>query len=106
MEIIRALERIGGQANKTVPALIEALGDQNWEIRWSAAGALTSFGKKSAMAVPELVGLLRDSEDYVRNAALSTLGQMGPISVAALMDEVAKPLDYSEDQLYIRDNLH
>ena len=30
MEIIRALERIGGQANKTVPALIEALGDENW----------------------------------------------------------------------------
>ena len=102
MEIIRALERIGGQANKTVPALIEALGDQNWEIRWSAAGALTSFGKKSAMAVPELVGLLRDSEDYVRNAALSTLGKMGPISVAAMMDEVAKPLDYSEDQLFMR----
>jgi len=102
MEIIRALERIGGQANKTVPALIEALGDQNWEIRWSAAGALTSFGKKSAMAVPELVGLLRDSEDYVRNAALSTLGKMGPISVAAMMDEVEKPLDYSEDQLFMR----
>jgi len=102
MEIIRALERIGGQANKAVPALIEALGDQNWEIRWSAAGALTSFGKKSAMAVPELVGLLRDSEDYVRNAALSTLGKMGPISVAAMMDEVAKPLDYSEDQLFMR----
>ena len=102
MEIIRALERIGGQANKTVPALIEALGDQNWEIRWSAAGALTSFGKKSAMAVPELVGLLRDREDYVRNAALSTLGKMGPISVAAMMDEVVKPLDYSEDQLFMR----
>ena len=102
MEIIRALERIGGQANKTVPALIEALGDQNWEIRWAAAGALTSFGKKSAMAVPELVGLLRDREDYVRNAALSTLGKMGPISVAAMMDEVVKPLDYSEDQLYMR----
>ena len=102
MEIIRALERIGGQANKTVPALIEALADQNWEIRWAAAGALTSFGKKSAMAVPELVGLLRDSEDYVRNAALSTLGKMGPISVAAMMDEVEKPLDYSEDQLFMR----
>lgn len=102
MEIIRALERIGGQANKTVPALIEALGDENWEIRWSAAGALTSFGKKSAMAVPELVGLLRDPEDYVRNAALSTLGKMGPISVAAMMDEVSKPLDNTEDQLYMR----
>ncbi|MDG2000373.1 MAG: HEAT repeat domain-containing protein, partial [Alphaproteobacteria bacterium] len=102
MEIIRALERIGGQANKTVPALIEALGDENWEIRWSAAGALTSFGKKSAMAVPELVGLLRDPEDYVRNAALSTLGKMGPISVAAMMDEVSKPLNYADDQLYMR----
>ena len=102
MEIIRALERIGGQANKTVPALIEALGDENWEIRWSAAGALTSFGKKSAMAVPELVGLLRDPEDYVRNAALSTLGKMGPISVAAMMDEVSKSLDDRDDQLYMR----
>ena len=102
MEIIRALERIGGQANKTVPALIESLGDENWEIRWSAAGALTSFGKKSAMAVPELVMLLRDPEEYVRNAALSTLGKMGPISVAAMMDEVSKPLDYAEDQLYMR----
>ena len=35
---------------------------KDWEIRWAAAGALTSFGKKSAMAVPELVGLLRDPE--------------------------------------------
>jgi NLR family CARD domain-containing protein 3 len=102
MEIIRALERIGGQANKTVPALIESLEDENWEIRWSSAGALTSFGKKSAMAVPELVSLLRDPKDFVRNAALSTLGKMGPISVAAMMDEASKPLNSTEDQLYMR----
>jgi len=102
MEIIRALERISGEANKTVPALIEALGDDDWQIRWAAAGALTSFGKKSAMAVPELITLLRDPNDYVKNAAISTLGKMGPISVAVMMDEVAKPLDYADDQLYIR----
>ena len=102
MEVIRALERIGGQANKTVPALIEALSDENWEIRWSAAGALISFGKKSAVAVPELITLLRDPEEYVQNAALATLGKMGPISVAAMMDEVMKPLDYADDQLKIR----
>ena len=102
MEIIRALERIGGQANTTVPALIEALSDDNWEIRWSAAGALISFGKKSAMAVPELIILLRDPEAYVRNAALATLGKMGPISVAAMMDEVDKPLNNTDDQLNMR----
>ena len=102
LEIIRALERIGGQANSTVPALIEVLSDENWEIRWAAAGALTTFGKKSAMAVPELVVLLRDPEPYVRNAALATLGKMGPISVAAMMEEVNKPLDYAEDQLDMR----
>ena len=103
MEVIRALERIGGQANKTVPALIEALSDENWEIRWSAAGALISFfGKKSAVAVPELITLLRDPEEYVQNAALATLGKMGPISVAAMMDEVMKPLDYADDQLKMR----
>ena len=72
MEVIRALERIGGQANTTVPALIKALSDENWEIRWSAAGALISFGKKSAMAVPELIVLLRDPEEYVQNAALNS----------------------------------
>ena len=102
MEVIRALERIGGQANTTVPALIKALSDENWEIRWSAAGALISFGKKSAMAVPELIVLLRDPEEYVQNAALATLGKMGPISVAAMMDEVVKPLDYADDQFKMR----
>ncbi len=101
MEIIRALERIGGQANKTVPVLIEALGDNDWQIRWAAAGALTSFGKKSAMAVPELINLLRDKNEYVKNAAISTLGKMGPISVAAMMDELEKPVDFVEDQLYM-----
>ena len=101
MEIIRALERIGGQANKTVPALIEALGDNDWQIRWAAAGALTSFGKKSAMAVPELINLLRDKNEYVKNAAISTLGKMGPISVAAMMDELEKPVDFAKDQVYM-----
>ena len=101
MEIIRALERIGGQANKTVPALIEALGDNDWQIRWAAAGALTSFGKKSAMAVPELINLLRDKNEYVKNAAISTLGKMGPISVAAMMDELEKPVDFAKDQVFM-----
>ena len=102
MQVIRALERIGGQANLTVPALIEALSDKDWQIRWSAAGALESFGKKAAMAVPELVILLRDDEKFVRNAALSTLGKMGSISVLAMMNEVERPLSYSENQLEIK----
>ena len=102
MQVIRALERIGGQANLTVPALIESLSEEDWQIRWSAAGALESFGKKAAMAVPELVMLLRDDEKFVRNAALSTLGKMGPISVLAMMEEVERPLSYSENQLEIK----
>ena len=102
MQVIRALERIGGQANLTVPALIESLSEEDWQIRWSAAGALESFGKKAAMAVPELVMLLRDDEKFVRNAALSTLGKMGAISVLAMMKEVERPLSYSENQLEIK----
>ena len=102
MKIIRALERIGGQANLTVPTLIETLSDEDWQIRWSAAGALESFGKKAAMAVPELVLLLRDEEKFVRNAALSTLGKMGPISVLAMMHEVEKPALNSVNQIEIK----
>ena len=54
------------------------------------------------MAVPELVLLLRDEEKFVRNAALSTLGIMGPISVLAMMHEVEKPALNSVNQIEIK----
>ena len=68
MEVIRAIERIGGDANLSVPSLVNALNDTRPEIRWAAAGALVSFGKKSVIAVPALVNLL-DDEDNINISA-------------------------------------
>ena len=86
IEVIRAIERIGGDANISVPSLVNALNDPSPEIRWAAAGALVSFRQKSVIAVPALINLLDDEEKYVRSAAAGTLGKMGPIATNALVN--------------------
>lgn len=91
MESIRALERISGQANLTVVALVDLLSDPDPDIRWAASGALESFGAKASLAVPQLLGLLDDPEPVVRAAAASTLGKMGPVAVAALIRTLEDP---------------
>lgn len=94
---IRALERISGQANVTITALIQLLADPNAEIRWAAAGAMESFGSKAVVAAPALVELLDDPEPTVRASAASSLGKMGPVAVAALMRVLDDP--HREKQL-------
>ena len=96
MEVIRAIERIGGDANLSVPSLVNALNDTRPEIRWAAAGALVSFGKKSVIAVPALVNLLDDEEKYVRSAAAGTLGKMGNVAAKALVALADKKKDTNE----------
>jgi len=88
---IRALERISGQANVTVTALIELLDDPHPEIRWAAAGAMESFGLKAVVATPALVEMLDDPDPAARGSAASTLGKMGPVAVAALMQVLDDP---------------
>ena len=96
-QAIRALERISGQANVTIVALIQLLADPNAEIRWAAAGAMESFGLKAVVAAPALVELLDDPEATVRASAASSLGKMGPVAVAALMRVLDDP--HREKQL-------
>ncbi len=91
IQAIRALERISGQAHRTITALVELLDDSHPDIRWAAAGAMESFGLKAAVATPALIQLLDDPEPAVRASAASTLGKMGPVAVAALMQVLDDP---------------
>jgi HEAT repeat protein len=58
-----------------VPALIETLQDEDWDVRSSAAHALGLIGPKAMAAVPALLGTLQETDMY---------GRMYGVSVSAL----------------------
>jgi hypothetical protein len=78
--VTAALGRMGKTA---VPGLIEALRDENWKVRRSAAEALWALGEPEAVA--GLVVALNDRNDVVRQAASSALEAMATMAVPELI---------------------
>ncbi|MEZ4671973.1 MAG: HEAT repeat domain-containing protein [Anaerolineae bacterium] len=76
-----ALGKIGSAA---VPGLCEALRDEDWKVRRSAAEALWSMHEPAA--VPSLAEALVDKNDVVRQAAAGALEGMGAGAVTSLID--------------------
>lgn len=66
-----------------VPALVEALKDEDPFIRRDAARALGKFGPDAVDAVPPLRVLLTDKEPSVRKAAAQSLKQIVPAVIAS-----------------------
>jgi HEAT repeat protein len=73
----RLVEAFGAAGAPAVPALIQALGDSDWEVRRAAAEALVRIG---APAVPALIQALGDDWYNVRCAAAEALGNRRPPS--------------------------
>jgi HEAT repeat protein len=67
-----------------VPALAEALGDPDLDLRVAAAMALESIGPDAAPAIPALVKALKDKEGIVRQRAVIALGRIGPAADSAI----------------------
>ena len=76
-----AIVKIGSPA---VPALIEALKDENRQVRWRAASALGEIGPEASPAVPSLIDTLQDEDGYVRRIAAYALGKIGSAAVTAV----------------------
>src|SRR5208282_4860896 len=80
-----SLGKIGPGAEAAVPKLIRQLSSQdNWHLRMSAAVALGKIGGEARTAAVSLVGLLGDPTADVRNAAETSLIQLGPEAEAGL----------------------
>jgi vesicle coat complex subunit len=75
---VRTLPQRKGDAAQVVPALIEALKDNDGDVRRSAALGLGSFGEQARDAVPALRAAQRDPDARVREAAGIALSRIDP----------------------------
>ncbi|GIW80242.1 MAG: hypothetical protein KatS3mg105_2049 [Gemmatales bacterium] len=78
-------------AQKAIPALFETLSDSDTEVREMSVVALELlaflFGPIVSPAIPRLVGLLANDDDYVvRSWAARALGSIGPEAISSLSD--------------------
>jgi HEAT repeat protein len=92
---VKALGEIGDRSDKVLRALIKALRDDRTKL--AAATALGKLTPESKIAVDELVPLLEDANDEVRNSAAKALGEIGDRSdkvlralIKALRDDRTK----------------
>jgi len=68
----------------TIPTLIEAMGDENGDVREEAADALGRIGPDARAAVPALTKALSDEHEGVRYYAALALAAIGPDAGAAV----------------------
>ena len=76
----RPSEEIGPAS---IPAVREALKDNDWKVRRPAALALGNIGPA---ALPTVIGLLKDKDQAMRQIGVETLGRMGPAAIPALTE--------------------
>ena len=67
-----------------VPALIEALKDDDADVRSSAADVLGNIGAEAKAAVPALIEALKDDDADVRSSTAYALGNIGAEAKAAV----------------------
>ena len=75
------------KAKKDIPALIKALEYQkDWTVRRQAAQALGEIGDTRAVA--PLIAMLKDEQQFVRQAVMEALAAIGTLAVEPLMTAV------------------
>jgi HEAT repeat protein len=67
-----------------VPALIQTLGDTDFQVRWNVCLALSRYGTGAAAAAPALQARLNDSKPSVRGTAAIALIRIEPTNSAQL----------------------
>ena len=90
--------RIGPAAKDAVPALIEALGDENPQTRNEVLFALAAIGPGAEAAVPAATDALNDPDANVRYSACYALGKIG---AAAMPAEAALQTNLDDDDRFL-----
>ena len=94
-----ALVNIGSPA---VSALIEALKNEDSNLRWRAASVLSDLGAEAAPAVPALTEALQDDDAQVRLYATIALGNIGEAAKPAVPALMAAPIPKMRAVVWLR----
>ena len=92
-EAAEQLKEMGPWAAAAVPALIDALNDEDWTNRCAVAEALGEIGPAAVTAIAALTDAIQHDEDlYVQANAVEALGKIGnptaiPVLITALANE-------------------
>ncbi|HEY7155618.1 MAG TPA: HEAT repeat domain-containing protein [Gemmataceae bacterium] len=78
LRAIKALGEKRSEPDTVVPALAQALSDENAFVRRDAARALGRFGPAALSAVPDLRVAAKDRNQHVRQAATEALQIIAP----------------------------
>ncbi len=85
---------LGLDAAVAVPVLVEAMQDEDKDIRWDAIDILSLLGTDAAVAVPNVIEALKDPDESIRNSAAKALCHIGgnvseiaPALLVALEDD-------------------
>lgn len=86
--------------NPEVAEALQALKDEDWQVRMAAAMAIEGIGARARLAIPTLIQTLeRDEKADVRKAAAEALGSVGLATTEAISALVCA-LDDTSD--YVR----
>jgi HEAT repeat protein len=73
------------RGEKAVPALIQALKDNDRQIRQGAIQILGNIGREAAPALPVLIQTLREEDNDIRSCTANVLIKMGEVAVPSLI---------------------
>lgn len=93
MAAIDALDKVEPEPVGAVPALVQALGRDDENVRWHAARTLGDFGPGAADAVPALTKALDDSSAKVQAYAAYALGSIGKAAEPAVEKLIERAFD-------------
>jgi pectate lyase len=83
-----ALGKIGPEATKVTPSLIQALGDSDRRVRWHVTETLLSLARQEKTVLGNLTNGLKNANSQVRFGCATVLGKLGKKSAEALPEMI------------------
>jgi HEAT repeat protein len=81
---IQNLKEMGKTAKVALPALLIALQDESWQVRWEAVRTISEVGAEPEATISALLEALNDEDRRVSGEAVSALGRMGTVALPTL----------------------
>lgn len=83
-EVCDLITELGPAASPLIPDVIQAMGDESWDLQWAAADALRAMASSDPQVMPPLLNALSHPSPIVQSASARALAAIGAPAVAPL----------------------